>query len=145
MATRGRPRKSDAEKAAAGTLRKDRMQPEPLDIKLDNIPAVPEQFSIHEAQFYNDECEFLLSVGALSYNRVKRVQVAAMWWHLYKISSISLRDEYLVKSERSGWEQISPEVTLLEKSTRWLNAYYSDRDKIKAAPKKKKNELDELL
>ena len=144
MATRGRPRKSDAEKAAAGTLRKDRMQPEPLDVKLDNIPDPPVEFSAHELQFYQDECSFLLDVGALSYNRVKRVQVAAMWWHLYKKSSIALRNTYLV-SAKSGWEQISPEVTLLEKSTRWLNAYYSDRDKIKAAPKKKKNELDELL
>ncbi len=136
--------KTEAEKKASGTDRADRKKPDPMDLPLTEIPKPPVGFTNHQIEFYMDECSYLHSVNSLTRNRLKRVELGSMWWHLYKKSSIELRNDYIVEY-KTGAQQITPEITVLEKSTRWLQSYFVDRDKMKVTPAKKENDLDKII
>ena len=145
--TRGRPRKTEQEKKQAGTYRKDREQEiNPNDKKLDQIPKPPKDLTIFELEFYNDECEFLYSVDMLTRSRHKRVLLNSMWWHLFKESQPQLRKkEGFLVTYKNGTQQVGPWLTLLKEATNALKIYFADRDKIKAPPKKLKNDFEKLL
>jgi phage terminase small subunit len=71
------------------------------------------------------------------------IESMAGWWSIMKKSQKSIRDEGMIQTAESGWQQVTPAVNIFEKAWNKLKDF-SDRygfnllskDKITAPPPK---------
>jgi len=144
--------KTEMEKKQTGTYRKDQDGTQSLTL-LEKVPPPPKEFSKYEREFYLDTCTDLLNRGTLTTDSARGVEYHAIWYHVHKDTSSKIRKgNYYQVSEKTGWENISPDVSLCEKATKILMTLSNANglnpvagSKVRVKPRKRANDLDILI
>ena len=121
-----RPVKSTNIKKAQGTFRPGKeiisLDLQPLDV----LPIAPKEFNENEKWFYDTTCEALFNSGMLRSADLMTIESMAGWWSIMKESQTAIREHGTVQVAETGWQAVSPSVSIYEKTWNKLKDF-SDR------------------
>lgn len=121
----GRPTKPDHVKDAQGTLRPCRVNEHPLSYDaLSRSPEPPKDLNEDGSRFYKYICDLMISKRLLTPAFLFDIERAAFWYEQFKVAQRDVNENGMFEvSEKSGWRQISPLVSVAEKATKFLNEF----------------------
>lgn len=138
-------------KLAQGTLYRSREKQSIAFAPLTDMPKVPETLKPEAVKYFTSVCRLLLSNGSLTAGNIPDITMAAIWWGIAREAEDHLSTDGPVQTAQSGYMNISPYISALEKATNQLKNF-SDRyglsllskTKVGVQDTKKENPFDDI-
>lgn len=120
----GRPRKPKHVKQAQGTLEKSREIEHYLTYTpLSSAPEPPRDLDENGRNYYRYICKLMISKRLLTPAFLFDVERASFWWQEFKKAQLDISQNGTYEVSKTGWRQISPTVSVVEKATKFLNEF----------------------
>ena len=144
--------KSNATKAAQGTLRKERVKITPNYDILDSVPAPSFQLNEHGQSYFVNFCELLISNKTMTAAFIPIITRAARYYEIYQYANEKVKEQGAVQETNTGYTAKNGYfVTMTDAEDRinkiealfGMNLYNLQKLNIPEPPKK--DDLAELL
>jgi P27 family predicted phage terminase small subunit len=150
---KGKISKSTELKKLSGTFRADRVKAGMVGIALSRVPKAPNWLNDESKIIFKDICKMILSHKMLFDTDVYLIAVYSFEFWVFKTSVAKLQEpENLVMKTQSGYEQISPWITIrnqAQKNIRDIGAQFgldpASRAKLGIKEPEQINDIQKLM